>query len=129
MKKFGLGNQDIPSPFIKTWGQWMTKPDYLFDQSFKLNVDNYESLDKTILFMGFTDDKLAPEANIEKLMDFYPNSKQSLKMISPASVNVSSIGHTGFFREKFKFNLWQSTLNKINDLHSDSRPCEQATQT
>ncbi len=74
IKKLGLGNQDIPSSFVKTWGQWMSKPDYLFDKSFSLNMCKYEPIDKAIHFVGFTDDKLAPESNVKKLMDFYVKS-------------------------------------------------------
>ena len=113
-KRFGLGNQNIPSVFIRKWSLWMTKPDYLFDKSFALNTTSYKKLNQAIHFVGFSDDKLAPAQNIKKLIAFFPNADSSLQIIHPSTVNASAIGHTGFFREKFKDNLWQDTLALIN---------------
>ena len=115
-KKLGLGNQNIPSPLIKTWAQWMSRPDYLFDKSFQLNTEQYKGISHPMYFIGFNDDDLAPEINIKKLMEFYPNSQNSLKIITPESAKTARIGHTGFFHEKFKSNLWQIALDEIKNL-------------
>ncbi len=115
VKLFGLGNQPLPSSLIRTWGRWMAKPDYLFDSSFGLDVARYREVRSPMHFIGLTDDGLAPKANIEILMAYYPNADTSLEMISPASVGASGIGHTGFFHERFSTTLWPATLARLGE--------------
>lgn len=109
-KVFGLGNKNISSGYINQWAKWMSKPDYLFEKEFNLNTQGYKLIKVEILSLGFEDDKLAPEVNIKHLLSHYPNASSELNMIAPNDAYTSAIGHTGFFRDKFKLNLWINAL-------------------
>lgn len=107
----GLGNIAIPSGFIQQWAAWMRKPDYLLDASFALDEQGYAELSQPILSLGFTDDDLAPEANIQHLAGFFTSADVAVKMFDPQQAQVNSLGHTGFFRDNVKNSLWPELLN------------------
>ncbi|WP_281646897.1 alpha/beta fold hydrolase [Parendozoicomonas sp. Alg238-R29] len=112
-KSLGLGNQPIPSPYISQWSRWMTEQDYLFQDTFHLDTSHYPNIKGNILSLGFTDDNLAPEINIEYLLRFFPGAPSSLKILNPKNLGVKAIAHTGFFRDTLKENLWKSVLTWI----------------
>lgn len=117
---FGLGNQDLPSGCVRTWAKWMTKPDYFLDPSFGLSKDGFAAIRHDMVFWGFSDDDLAPKENIEHLMRFYPNAVSQIELLSPAAAGVKSIGHTGFFREQCRDNLWQQAVASIGAMSNNS---------
>jgi predicted alpha/beta hydrolase len=102
----GLGNIAIPSAFIRQWAAWMRKPNYLLDPKFGLPGQGYRELSQPILSLGFTDDALAPEANIRHLVGLFSSADAAVKMIDPQQAGVKSLGHTGFFRDSVKDSLW-----------------------
>lgn len=116
---FGLGNQDLPSGCVRTWAKWMTKPDYFLDPSFGLRQDAFAAIGHDMVFWGFSDDDLAPKENIEHLMRFYPNAVSQIDSLSPASAGVKSIGHTGFFRDQCRDNLWQQAVASIGAMSNN----------
>lgn len=109
-QKFGLGNQDLPSDAVRQWADWMGKPDYLFDESFGLNCSAYKEMNIPILSLAFSDDLLAPIENINHLLRFFEAADCNIKQIKPKDIGAKHIGHTGFFKEKFKDSLWQDAL-------------------
>jgi predicted alpha/beta hydrolase len=109
-QKFGLGNQDLPSNAVRQWASWMGKPDYLFDESFGLNCSAYKEMNIPILSLAFSDDLLAPLENINHLLRYFENADCTIKQIKPKEIGAKHIGHTGFFKEKFKDPLWQDAL-------------------
>jgi len=106
-QKFGLGNQDLPPKAVQDWAKWMSKPDYLFDISFKLDTSAYRQISCPILSLGFKDDALAPMVNINHLLLQFKQADCTTKCITPKSVDAKHIGHTGFFKPRFEENLWQ----------------------
>lgn len=109
-KKFGLGNQDLPPSAVRQWAKWMSKPDYLFNEEFGLNCSAYREMDIPILSLAFKDDLLAPLENINHLLRFFESADCEIKQIKPSDVGAKHIGHTGFFKEKFKDSLWLDAL-------------------
>ncbi|BFM14043.1 alpha/beta fold hydrolase [Maricurvus nonylphenolicus] len=110
-KTFGLGNIDIPSPFIRQWASWMLKRDYLFDAGLGVATENYANLKQDVLSLGFSDDDLAPEVNVSHLLTFFPNTNSELKMLSPHEGGMKALGHTGYFREDAKATFWTQLVN------------------
>lgn len=84
----------------------MRKPNYLLDPKFGLPGQGYSELSQPILSLGFTDDALAPEANIRHLVGLFSSADAAVKMIDPKQAGVKSLGHTGFFRDSVKDSLW-----------------------
>ena len=114
-QKFGLGNQDLPPKAVQDWAKWMSKPDYLFDPSFGLDVSNYNELSFPILSLGFKDDALAPMVNIHHLMLQFQQADCTTKCITPKSVDAKHIGHTGFFKPRFESSLWPQVIDFFED--------------
>lgn len=113
-KTFGLGNITIPSALFRQWARWMTRSDYLLDPGFKLDTTQYQTLNVPTLALGFSDDDLAPEVNIRHLMKLMPQLNSEVRIVEPQQTSSKSIGHTGFFRDKFQQDLWQDAVRWIN---------------
>ncbi|KZZ67045.1 hypothetical protein A3765_19040 [Oleiphilus sp. HI0130] len=98
----------------------MRKPNYLFDDIFGLDCSAYKEIDIPILSLAFSDDLLAPLENINHLLGFFETADCTVKQIKPKDIGAKHIGHTGFFKEKFKDSLWQNTLGFIstNKVHT-----------
>lgn len=109
-QRLGLGSIKIPTQIAKQWAAWMLKPDYLFDKKFGLAINHYQSLTQPLLSLGFKDDKLAPEINIKRLLGQFSAATITEKIIDPNDLNVSNIGHSGFFKSKFRSSLWEDTI-------------------
>lgn len=109
----GLGNIKIPTKVAKQWATWMLKPGYLFDKTFRLPINHYSALIQPLLSLGFKDDKLAPEINIKKLLSEFYSATITEKIIDPNDLNISNIGHSGFFKVKFRSSLWEDTITWI----------------
>lgn len=110
-KQLGLGSLPFPSAVARQWASWMAQPDYLFSAKFKLDTANYAQLQQPVLAYGFADDELAPRINISRLLDFFPKTRKTQKVIDPETLGLGSIGHSGFFKDKFKDSLWQDSLD------------------
>ncbi|WP_420590021.1 alpha/beta fold hydrolase [Bacterioplanoides sp.] len=113
-KTFGLGNITIPSGLFRQWARWMTRTDYLLDPGFKLDTRQYQTLNVPTLALGFSDDDLAPEVNIRHLMKLMPNLDSQIQIVAPQQTSSKTIGHTGFFRDKFKEELWPISLDWLS---------------
>jgi predicted alpha/beta hydrolase len=44
---------------------------------------------------------------VRALGALYPNSKWETRKVTPRELGVKSIGHFGFFRERFRDTLWR----------------------
>ena len=106
--KFGLGNLEIPPHLIKEWCRWIRKPDYLLDESFNLDaIAKFSACNVPVLAYAFSDDKMAPLANIEKLISFWGGTRKSIVLRKPIDLGVNRIGHSGFVSSKFESILWK----------------------
>ena len=50
------------------------------------------------------------EKNIKSIHGFYTASQKTMSRFSPEDIGVKHIGHFGFFKDKFKKNLWEDYL-------------------
>jgi predicted alpha/beta hydrolase len=48
---------------------------------------------------------------VEALARLYPNARWETRRIAPREVGVGSIGHFGFFRERFRDSLWREAAD------------------
>ncbi len=111
--KIGLG-EDLPKGVALEWAKWIKNPDYLFDfipNAKKLAV-NFQ---KPVLAWSFEDDSYAPIEPVRAYMRYFLNTSFLHKHLKPTDIQAKSIGHFGFYREKFKATLWQDTLDWIKE--------------
>ena len=111
----GLGSMKIPSTAVKSWANWMTRPDYFFNSKFDIDTGLFPTFTQPLLSWGFVDDPLAPEANIRCLLDRFSNAGVTHRQVNPKSLGQGIIGHAGFFKTRFQDSLWRDTLNWIQE--------------
>jgi predicted alpha/beta hydrolase len=60
---------------------------------------------------AISDDAFAPLPAVEALGRLYPNARWETRRLVPRELGVNSIGHFGFFRERFRDSLWRETAD------------------
>lgn len=103
----GIG-QDMPAGVALEWARWGRIPHYISGPDGRPDRAGFETFRGPIRSYAIEDDDYAPQAAVEALLGFYANAPRELRLVRPAEAGVSSIGHFGFFRERFK-PLWEET--------------------
>jgi predicted alpha/beta hydrolase len=102
--RFGFG-EDLPAGVARQWAQWCRNPRYLVGA---LGVEEaYARVRARVRAYAISDDAFAPLAAVEALRPLYPNAQWETRRVAPRDVGVRSLGHFGFFRERFRDSLWR----------------------
>lgn len=112
-KYLGLG-EDLPAGVAGEWAKWCRHPDYLFGYRDFLDLSNYASVAAPILAYSFADDAYAPKPAVDALLRNYSQARIVRQHVFPASINVKSIGHFGFFRKTGRDPLWRETVEWLH---------------
>jgi predicted alpha/beta hydrolase len=106
--RLGFG-EDLPAGVALEWARWCRNPRYLVGD---LGVeDAYARVEARIRAYAVTDDPFAPRRAVDALGRLYPNSRWETRAVAPGDLGVKSIGHFGFFRERFRDSLWRETAD------------------
>lgn len=106
--------EDLPGGVAREWAEWCRRPGFLFD-GLEERRRRYERFDKPLFAYSFEDDDYAPRAAVESFVRFYPNARAQHRHIVPREVGADSIGHFGFFREKFERSLWPEAVDWLEE--------------
>lgn len=112
-KKIRQG-ENLPKGVALEWRNWCTNPNYFaseFDKTLKPLY--FENVKAPITSIQITDDPIANDTTVQKLLKFYSNASISVEKISPKAMGVEKIGHFGFFSRKFKETLWNKLIDDI----------------
>jgi predicted alpha/beta hydrolase len=102
--RLGFG-EDLPKGVALEWASWCRHPTYLMGA---LGVEpDYARFSAPIRAYAVSDDNFAPASAVQALLRLYAASKSELRRVTPAEVGARSIGHFGFFRERFRDTLWR----------------------
>lgn len=63
------------------------------------------------LVVGFDDDAFATKAGTRRFLELFPRLRPEVVVIAPADVDMSQIGHFGFFRRGASERLWPIILS------------------
>jgi predicted alpha/beta hydrolase len=106
--RLGFG-EDLPAGVAIEWASWCRHPRYLVGA---LGVDAaYARLRSPLRAYAISDDSFAPLRAVDALGALYPNSQWETRKVAPRELGVKSIGHFGFFRERFRDSLWRETAD------------------
>jgi predicted alpha/beta hydrolase len=106
--RLGFG-EDLPKGVAIEWARWCRNPRYLVGD---LGVEAaYAEVRAPLRAYAISDDPFAPRRAVEALGSLYPNSKWETRSVTPRDLGVKSIGHFGFFRERFRDSLWRETAD------------------
>ena len=111
-KKLGLF-ENLPKNMTYQWRRWGKKPDYMLGE-FKKEDTSFNIFDRTMLSLSFPKDEFAPKSAVDWLANQFTNAEVERLHIVPEDYNIPNVGHFGFFRDTFKYSLWEMTHNWIN---------------
>ena len=106
--RLGFG-EDLPPGVALEWASWCRHPRYLVGA---LGVeDAYAQVHAPVRAYAISDDPFAPLRAVEALGNLYPNSRWETRQLAPRDVGVNTVGHFGFFRERFRASLWRESAD------------------
>ena len=108
--------ENLPKEVANQWRNWGKHPDYLMSDKSLAHL-YYEQIEAGITAFSIEDDEFAPQEAVHWMTDQYKNAKKQPVNLKPQDFGVSSIGHFGVFREKFRDTIWQQFLEEITKTH------------
>lgn len=107
--------EDLPKGVALQWRNWCVNPNYFDDELQALQQPLYfDQLTCPVEAIQISDDPIANEVTVSKLLKYYTNAPSSVKRVRPVDVGLSKIGHTGFFSRKVKDSLWKGFVASLN---------------
>jgi predicted alpha/beta hydrolase len=100
---FGQG-EDLPAGVAAEWAAWCRNPRYAAGA---LGAQGYASFKAPIRSYWIADDRYAPRAATEAILNEYSSAPSEVVAVDPARHGGGRIGHFGFFRERFRDTLWR----------------------
>lgn len=106
--RLGFG-EDLPPGVAHEWASWCRHPKYLVGA---LGVEEtYARVRAPFRAYAISDDAFAPLPAVEALARLYPNARWETRRLAPRELGVDTIGHFGFFRERFRDSLWREAAD------------------
>jgi predicted alpha/beta hydrolase len=121
MAAFKLG-ENLPKGVALQWARWGRTPHYIVDAAGQPIRSDFASFKAPVLSYSFADDSLAPKAAVDALMEYYENAPIERRHLQPGDIGSKAIGHFGFFRERYKTPLWESSLSWLNSQLRPEQP-------
>jgi predicted alpha/beta hydrolase len=106
-----LGTQ-VPASVARQWADWGLTPGYFLATEPAARA-RYAALRAHVLAYSFTDDPIAPERAVKKLLSLATSASVEHRCLSPRDLGVRAIGHLGFFRPEIGEPLWNEVLSFI----------------
>lgn len=114
-KRINFG-ENLPKNVMIQWKKWCTSENYFFSDEDVDNTENFKQFTNPILAWSFSDDPYASKESIDFFIEKYVNSSNKLhNRVEPKDIDLKSIGHVGFFKEKSQ-ELWDQTITWIRNL-------------
>lgn len=111
--RLGFG-EDLPPRVAIEWASWCRHPRYLVGA---LGVERaYAQVRARVRAYAISDDAFAPLRAVEALAALYPASHWETRRLAPREVGVESVGHFGFFRERFRASLWRESADWLEEV-------------
>lgn len=107
----GIG-EDLPPGVALEWAAWCRTPGYLVGGPGAPRKAGFARLRADTLAFGFDDDPYAPPAAIDALLALYENA--NVERVDVKRSEVGAIGHFGFFRDRFRRDLWDHAARFIS---------------
>ncbi len=102
--RLGFG-EDLPAGVAIEWARWCRHPQYLVGALGAQEA--YARFSVPLRAYAISDDGFAPPHAVKAMLALYPAAQKELRQIAPREVGAASIGHFGFFRERFRDTLWR----------------------
>ncbi|MEM9932381.1 MAG: alpha/beta fold hydrolase [Bacteroidota bacterium] len=112
---FGSGD-DLPKEVAAQWRKWCMSPTYYeVDFETALAERYHHKLGSSLLSVRTTDDPIANDTTVEKLLAYYRNNKIERWRFIPEKLGLKKLGHAGFFSRKVKQIFWKPLVAYIRE--------------
>jgi predicted alpha/beta hydrolase len=98
--------EDLPPRVALEWARWCRHPDYMIDDEGAPLRPHFDRFAGRALAYSFTDDRFAPRAAVDAMMDLYRRARTDRRHVDPATIGLDRLGHFGFFQERARPRLW-----------------------
>jgi predicted alpha/beta hydrolase len=105
------GGEDVPAGVAREWAEWGRNRDYVLSFSRPRGGLAFATLSAPLLSYVAADDHYAPAASVEALLGYFTAAPSELRVVRPEDVGARSIGHFGFFRDRFEATLWRDAAD------------------
>ena len=102
----GLGD-NLPAGVGLEWASWCRDPGYHIGVLGDEVRGGFAAMQGKLRAYWITDDRFAPRRAVEAFIGFYPNAQAEIRAVVPRELGARSIGHFGFFRERWRESLWR----------------------
>lgn len=122
-ERLGIG-EDLPQGVALDFARWCRHPDYLVDARNQPLRSGFRAIEAPILAYSFCDDLAAPAPAVDALHRWFENASTARRCVQARELGLGSIGHFGFFRERFRTSLWAEAaewLEKTGEASSRHR--------
>jgi predicted alpha/beta hydrolase len=109
----GIG-EDMPGSVYRDWARWCRSRNYMFDDRSVDARARYRTVTTPLLLVGLEDDPWATRRASAALLERYENAPRRERWFSPKEAG-GKIGHIGFFRSRFRENLWPEVAGWLRD--------------
>jgi predicted alpha/beta hydrolase len=100
----GLG-EDLPPGVAKQWARWCSHPEYMLSELPHLR-DDLAAWSGPLFALSFDDDSYAALPNVKWLLDRFEGASIEHEHVEVADLELSEVGHFGFFRRSGRAELW-----------------------
>jgi predicted alpha/beta hydrolase len=98
------GGEDLPAGVAREWAAWGRHPQYILGHHASAR-EGYARLAFPITMVSISDDDFAPRRAVDTLGGWF-GAFPSRRLVHPEDVGAKSLGHFGYFRERFASTLW-----------------------
>ncbi len=108
--RIGWG-EDLPRGVAADWFSWCQRPDYFAELLREQGRERFDDVHQPILSLGFRDDPIATERNIDAQLQLYTAADVTRRILHPREVGLRRIGHLHFFSPQMPERLWRLPLS------------------
>lgn len=105
MKALGQG-ENIPGGVAREWAAWGRDPAYVGVRTAEVRDNGYAHWGGPLRAIAIADDPYAPRRAVEALTALYSAAWTEVSVLRPRDVGVRSVGHFGWFGDRFRDTLW-----------------------
>jgi len=106
--RIGMG-EDLPAGVALEWVRWCRHSEYVVGV---LQAHaRYAEFRAPLRAVVASDDRYAPLAAVEALLQLYPSAQGEIRCVTPQEVGARRIGHFGYFREALRDTLWREAAD------------------
>ena len=103
--------ENLPAGVGLEWARWCLNPGYHLGELGHEARPGFATFKGRLRAYQVADDTFAPPRAVQEFVRFYPNAKAEIVPVVPRKYGARSIGHFGFFRDRWRESLWKESAD------------------